>query len=211
MPEAQAIGRLAQLVERLPYKQDVAGSSPSLPIDSLSRAEFSAIGNRKARLLLIRLAENVMAKRVQLVLNQDVSKLGRSGDLVEVAPGYARNFLIPQGFAVRTNPGILKQVERRREIERVRLAELKVQADVQKKALEAAGVLVIAKQVGENEAIFGTVTTQDVAEAILKATQQEIDRRGITIPEVNKLGTYKAEIKLHPEVSATMEIQVVPS
>lgn len=152
-----------------------------------------------------------MAKRVQLVLNQDVSKLGRSGDLVEVAPGYARNFLIPQGFAVRTNPGILKQVERRREIERVRLAELKVQAETQRQALEAAGVLVIAKQVGENEAIFGTVTTQDVAEAILKATQQEIDRRGITIPEVHKLGTYQAEIKLHPEVSATMEIQVVPS
>jgi large subunit ribosomal protein L9 len=152
-----------------------------------------------------------MAKRVQLVLNQDVSKLGRSGDLVEVAPGYARNFLIPQGIAVRTNPGILKQVERRREIERIRLAELKVQADAQKKVLEAAGVLSIAKQVGENEAIFGTVTSQDVADAILQATQQEIDRRGITVPEVHKLGKYTAEIKLHPEVLAAVEFQVVPS
>ena len=152
-----------------------------------------------------------MAKRVQLVLNQDVSKLGRSGDLVEVAPGYARNFLIPQGFAVRTNPGILKQVERRREIERVRLAELKVQADAQKKVLEAAGVLLIAKQVGENEAIFGTVTSQDVADAILQATQQEIDRRGITVPEVHKLGKYTAEIKLHPEVMAAVGFEVVPS
>jgi large subunit ribosomal protein L9 len=152
-----------------------------------------------------------MAKRVQLVLNQDVSKLGRSGDLVEVAPGYARNFLIPQGMAVRTNPGILKQVERRREIERIRLAELKIQADAQKKVLEAAGVLSIAKQVGENEAIFGTVTSQDVADAILQATQQEIDRRGITVPEVHKLGKYTAEVKLHPEVSAAVEFQVVPS
>ena len=210
-PETQAIGRLAQLVERLPYKQDVAGSSPSLPIDCSVVLTGSPIGSRKLKLLLDRLAENVMAKRVQLVLNQDVSKLGRSGDLVEVAPGYARNFLIPQGFAVRTNPGILKQVERRREIERVRLAELKVQADAQKKVLEAVGILSIAKQVGENEAIFGTVTTQDVVDAILQATQQEIDRRVITIPEVNKLGKYTAEIKLHPEVSAAVEIQVVPS
>ncbi|HEY9907272.1 MAG TPA: 50S ribosomal protein L9 [Thermosynechococcaceae cyanobacterium] len=152
-----------------------------------------------------------MAKRIQLVLSQDVGKLGRSGDLVEVAPGYARNFLIPQGMAVRTNPGILKQVERRREIERQRLAELKVVAEAQKQALEAVGKLSIAKQVGENEAIFGTVTTQDVADAILQATQQEIDRRGITIPDVHKLGTYKAEIKLHPEVSATLEVQVVPA
>jgi large subunit ribosomal protein L9 len=152
-----------------------------------------------------------MAKRVQLVLNRDVSKLGRSGDLVEVAPGYARNYLIPQGIAVPTTPGILKQVERRRELERQRLAELKQQSEVIKKALEAAGALQIAKQAGEKDAIFGTVTTQDVADAILAATQQEIDRRGINIPDVHQLGTYKAEVKLHPEVSAIVTIEVIAS
>ncbi len=61
-----------------------------------------------------------MAKRVQLVLNQDVSKLGKNGDLVEVAPGYARNYLIPQKLGVPATPGLLKQVERRKEIERQR-------------------------------------------------------------------------------------------
>lgn len=152
-----------------------------------------------------------MAKRVQLVLNRDVNKLGKSGDLVEVAPGYARNYLLPQGLAVPTTPGILKQVERRREIERQRLAELKQQAETIKKALEAAGTFKIAKQVGEKEAIFGTVTSQDVADVILAGTQQEVDRRGITLPEVHKLGTYKAEVKLHPEVSATVNIEVVAS
>lgn len=152
-----------------------------------------------------------MAKRIQLVLNQDVSKLGRAGDLVEVAPGYARNYLIPQGLAVRTNPGILKQVERRREIERQRLLELKQEAETKKKSLEGIGPLLISKQVGEKEAIFGTVTTQEVADAILAATNQEIDRRGITLPEVHKLGTYRAEIKLHPEVAATVEVQVIPA
>lgn len=151
-----------------------------------------------------------MAKRVQLVLTQDINKLGRNGDLVEVAPGYARNYLLPKGMAVRTTPGILKQVERRREAERQRLLELKKEAEAQKAALEKAGRLSIAKQVGENDAIFGTVTNQDVAEAIQSATNVEIDRRSITVPEIHKLGSYSIDLKLHPEVTATVAIQVVP-
>ncbi|MEY3402508.1 MAG: 50S ribosomal protein L9 [Anabaena sp. CRKS33] len=150
-----------------------------------------------------------MAKRVQLVLTKDVSKLGKIGDLVEVAPGYARNYLIPQSLADRATPGILKQVERKREKERQRQLELKQQATEQKAALEKVGNLKIAKQVGENEAIFGTVTTQDVADAILKAANLEIDRRGITIPDISQLGTYKAEIKLYSEVTAEINIEVV--
>lgn len=150
-----------------------------------------------------------MAKRVQLVLTKDVSKLGKIGDLVEVAPGYARNYLIPQSLADRATPGILKQVERKREKERQRQLELKQQATEQKAALETVGNLKIAKQVGENEAIFGTVTTQDVADAIQAAASLEIDRRGITIPDIGKLGTYKAEIKLHAEVTAIINIEVV--
>jgi len=152
-----------------------------------------------------------MAKRIQLVLTQDVSKLGKLGDLVDVAPGYARNYLIPQKLATHATPGILKQVERRREQQRQRQLELKEQADQQKAALEQISSLKIAKQVGENEAIFGTVTTQDVVDAIQAAINQEIDRRGITIPDINHLGTYKAEIKLHSEVTAQLDIEVVAS
>lgn len=152
-----------------------------------------------------------MAKRVQLVLSKDVSKLGKLGDLVEVAPGYARNYLIPQGLGARTTPGLLKQVERRRALEQQRLLEEKQQAETIKKALETVGRYAIAKQAGEKDAIFGTVTNQDVADAILEATKQEIDRRGITLPEINQLGSYKADIKLHPDVTATIEIQVVAS
>lgn len=152
-----------------------------------------------------------MAKRVQLVLNQDVRKLGKAGDLVEVAPGYARNYLVPKGIGVQATPGILKQVERRKEQERVRLIEIKQQADTTKTALETIGRFTIRKQVGENEAIFGTVTAAEVAEAIQQATNQEIDRRGITVPDISKLGFYKAEIKLHPEVTAIVEIHVAPN
>ena len=69
-----------------------------------------------------------MAKRVQLVLSQDISKLGKEGDLVEVSPGYARNYLLPRGLGYRATPGVLKQVERRREEERQRLEQIKKDA-----------------------------------------------------------------------------------
>lgn len=150
-----------------------------------------------------------MAKRVQLVLSQDVSKLGRSGDLVEVAPGYARNYLIPQKMAVNATRGILKQVERKREQERQRQLELKQQAQELKTLLENVGRFTIAKQVGEGDAIFGTVTEREVAAVIQQALGQEVDRREITLPDISKIGSYKAEIKLYPEVTATVEIQVV--
>ncbi|MGJ3247638.1 MAG: 50S ribosomal protein L9 [Elainellaceae cyanobacterium] len=149
-----------------------------------------------------------MAKRVQLVLNQDVRKLGKEGDLVDVAPGYARNYLIPQGIAVRTTPGILKQVERRREEERQRILEEKRQAESLKTALRTIGRFTIRKQVGEGDAIFGTVTDRDVAEVIQETANQEIDRHAITVPDINKLGFYTVQIKLHPEVTADVEIQV---
>jgi large subunit ribosomal protein L9 len=150
-----------------------------------------------------------MAKRIQLVLSQDISKLGKVGDLVEVAPGYARNYLLPKGMAVRTTPGVLKQVERRREIERQRLLELKQAAEAVKAALENAGRFTIAKQVGENDAIFGTVTDREVAEVIQSVTGQEIDRRGITVPDIHQIGTYRIDLKLHLDVTVTIEIEVV--
>ena len=149
-----------------------------------------------------------MAKRVQVVLQEDIRKLGISGDLVEVAPGYARNYLFPKGLAVRTTPGVLKQVERRREEIRQRLEQIKADAESMKTALETIGMFVIKKPVGEEDAIFGTVTAADVAEAIQEATLKEVDRRDITVPDINKLGEYRATIKLHAEVTSTINIRV---
>lgn len=151
-----------------------------------------------------------MAKRIQLVLNQDVNKLGRTGDLVEVAPGYARNYLIPQGMAYRATPGILKQVERRRELERQRQLELKQQALQRKTALEAVGTFRIAAQAGEEGALFGSVTATDVAELIAQTTAQEVDRRLMDVPEIRKIGTYGVSLKLHADVTAVIKIEVVP-
>jgi large subunit ribosomal protein L9 len=150
-----------------------------------------------------------MAKRVQLVLTQDIRKLGKNGDVVEVAPGYARNYLLPQKMASNVTPGLLKQAEKRREIERLRLLALKELAETQKAAIDKVGKFSIAKQVGEKESIFGTVTAAEVAELVKEKTGQEIDKRDIEMPDVAQLGAYKAQLKLHPEVIVTIEIEVV--
>jgi large subunit ribosomal protein L9 len=150
-----------------------------------------------------------MAKPVQLVLTKDVRKLGKMGDLVQVAPGYARNYLVPQGIGMHVNPGILKQVERRKELERQRLAELKVGAEAQAAAIAAVGKLSIAKQAGDKDAIFGTVTNQDLADALKSLANVEVDKRDISVPDIKRLGEYTATIELHPEVSVNLEFEVV--
>jgi large subunit ribosomal protein L9 len=151
-----------------------------------------------------------MAKRIQLLLNQDIRKLGKAGEIVEVAPGYARNYLIPQNLGVRTTPGILKMVAWRKQKEMDRLVAIRQEAESRKQALQTISRFTIKKQVGEKDAIFGTVTDREVAEAIQEATNQEVDRRGITLPEISKTGFYKAQVKLHAEVTAEIEIHVAP-
>ena len=151
-----------------------------------------------------------MAKKVQLLLNKDVSKLGKRGDLVDVAPGYARNYLVPQGFAVVVTDGILRQVEQRREKERQRLLAVLEEAKSRKTALQTINNFVVRKQLGEEEAIFGTVTTQDVVNVIKESANLEIERQDVTLPEIKKVGKYPVEIKLHAEVTAEIIVEVAP-
>ena len=149
-----------------------------------------------------------MAKRVQVVLSEDVLSLGRNGDLVDVAPGYARNFLLPSGKAVPVTPAVLRQVEHRRAKEAERLALLKDAAIAMRTALDTIGRFTVKKQTGGDDVLFGTVTNADVAEAIEAATKKEVDRRDITVPEIHRTGSYKVQVKLHPEVSAEINLEV---
>ena len=151
-----------------------------------------------------------MTKRLSIVLNKNVPKLGKRGDLVDVAPGYARNYLIPQGFGVFATPGLLRQVEQRKEKERQRLLAQLEEAKSRQTALQTINNFVIRKQLGEKEAIFGTVTTQEVCDIIKENAGLKIERQMITLPEIKKIGTYQAQIKLHAEVTAEINIQVIP-
>jgi large subunit ribosomal protein L9 len=150
-----------------------------------------------------------MAKRVQVVLNEDVLSLGRDGDLVEVAPGYARNFLVPTGKAVPVTAAVLRQVEHRWAKEAERQAALKQEAITFRIALDTIGRFTVKKQTGGDDVLFGTVTNGDVAEAIAAATKKEVDRRDILVPDIHRTGTYKVQVKLHPEVVAELNLEVV--
>ena len=130
-----------------------------------------------------------MAKRVQVVLTETISSLGKDGDVVDVAPGYARNFLFPSGKAVNVTPSVLKQIERKREKEKIVAEEIKKEALNFKTALKTIGRFAIKKQVGEDGVLFGTVTNGDVAEAIKVSTKKEIDRRDIQVPDIHTLGS----------------------
>ena len=150
-----------------------------------------------------------MPKRVQVVLNEDILSLGKDGDLVDVAPGYARNFLLPFGKAVPVTPAVMKQVEHRRAKEVERQAALKQEALNFKTALDTIGRFTVKKQVGEDNVLFGTVTNGDVAEVIEESTEKEIDRRDILVPEIHRTGKYTVTVKLHSEVSAEINLEVV--
>ena len=150
-----------------------------------------------------------MAKRIQVVLSEDILSLGKDGDLVEVAPGYARNFLLPHGKALPVTPAVLKQVEHRRAKEAERLAALKADAVAFRTALDTIGRFTVKKQTGGDDVLFGTVTNVDVAEAIESATKKLVDKRDITVPEVHRTGNYKVQVKLHPEVTAEINLEVV--
>ncbi len=150
-----------------------------------------------------------MAKRVQVVLSEDVLSLGRDGDMVEVAPGYARNFLLPYGKAVPVTPAVMKQVEHRRAKEAERQAALKQEALAFRTALDTIGRFTVKKQTGDDNVLFGTVTNGDVAEVVEEATKKEVDRRDITVPDIHRTGSYKVSIKLHSEVTAEINLEVV--
>ncbi|WP_019500336.1 50S ribosomal protein L9 [Pseudanabaena sp. PCC 6802] len=147
---------------------------------------------------------------VQVMLTKEVKKLGKIGDLVGVAPGYAQNYLIPKGFAVRATPGVVQEVERRKEAERQRLLAIRQEAESKKVALSTIGGFIIKKAVGEGNSIFGTVTDREVAQLIAQKAMMEIDRRDISVPDIKKIGNYDIDIKLHAEVTATIKLEVVP-
>lgn len=154
-----------------------------------------------------------MVKRnMQVVLRGDIPNLGKSGEVVGVKPGYARNYLLPRQLATRVTPGILKEQKMREEQEAARKIAERQQAESYKTALETIGRFVVRKTVGEDgETLFGTVTNENIAEVVLSTSGLDIDRRNILLKdEVKKTGVYPVEVRLHPEVTATLRLQVSP-
>ncbi len=146
---------------------------------------------------------------MEIILKQDVDKLGYKDDLVQVKPGYARNYLIPQGLAQVATPSIKKM---HAETLRQRAhKESKVKEEAQQLAIKlAAQTIKIGAKVGENGKIFGSVNTIQLADA-LAAEGFEVDRKRITIKNepIKQVGLYQAEVVLHKEISQTINFEVM--
>ncbi|MFH5831999.1 50S ribosomal protein L9 [Halalkalibaculum sp. DA3122] len=149
-----------------------------------------------------------MPKQMKLILKEDVEKLGDAGEVVEVKPGYGRNYLIPQGKAEIATPGALKQLQLIKE-KAERRAELTIEkAQEMAERLETTSVT-IPVTVGEDEKIHGSVTTQDVADALAER-DIEIDKRKISLDQdIKTLGEYTATINLISEIKPQIKVWVV--
>jgi len=140
------------------------------------------------------------------MLIKDVYKLGRAGDVKKVADGYGRNFLIPQGLAVLATPGALKQVERIRKQAEIRRTEQN--KELQGLADEIAGVvLTFAAKAGETDKLYGSITTQNVADALQEKTRFEVKRHQIDMQPIRMLGEFTANVRL--TVDLVPEIKVI--
>ena len=144
---------------------------------------------------------------MRIILQEDVEKLGGRGQVVDVAEGYARNYLLPRKLAIPATPGNMKRLEQ------IRGALVKREANEQESAQKLAELLAqvtvtLARKAGENDQLFGSVTTADIAEA-LAAQGYNIDKRKIHLEEPIKLvGEYQVPVKLHHTVAGTVRVVV---
>lgn len=147
---------------------------------------------------------------MKIILQKEVEKLGVPGDVVTVADGYARNFLVPRGMAIPASKGAVRHAESLRRAHDSRVNKATAAAQEVAGRLTAKPIVVNARA-GEDGRLFGSITTADLAEEIGKQTEETIDRRDIHLDEpIRSLGTHEVSIRLHPEVTATISVQVEP-
>lgn len=146
---------------------------------------------------------------MKVILRDDVSGLGKIGEMLDVKNGYARNFLIPRKLAVLANTKNFKALEHEKRNIAERSKKIISTAEARGKELSAISVTIKAKA-GEEEKLFGSVTTKDIEKA-LKAQGVEIDRKKLVLDEpIKRLGDYTVKVKVHPEVAAEIALKVVP-
>ncbi len=145
---------------------------------------------------------------MQVILRRDIEKLGAAGDMVEVSNGYGRNYLLPRGLAIEATPRNIKTIEHeKRLITEKKKSELRNAEEIKKKISEIS--VTIAMQAGEEDKLFGAVTTMDIAEALSK-DGISIDKKNILLEEpIKRLGIYNVNVKVHPGVMTEIKVWVV--
>jgi large subunit ribosomal protein L9 len=144
---------------------------------------------------------------MEVILREDVDKLGRRGEVVKVAEGYGRNFLLPRGLALPLTTANKLVIDKERKAWDVKMAKEK--AECESLSQRIAGLRFVApRKVGENEQLYGSVTSGDIAE-FLKGKGIELDKRKVQLDEpIKRLGEHEVKVKLHPEVAASLRVLV---
>ncbi len=146
---------------------------------------------------------------MEIILREHIENLGQRGDVVKVADGYARNYLLPRKLALAVTDSNKRQIERERKVFDAREAEEKQQAEALAQRLEQAEIE-IARRVGENDTLYGSVTSADIAHA-LEAKGFQVDRRKIVLADpIKAIGEVAVPFKIHREVTAQLKVKVVP-
>jgi large subunit ribosomal protein L9 len=148
---------------------------------------------------------------MKIILTQEVTGLGSAGDIVEVKDGYARNYLVPRGDAIRWTRGAERQVEAIRTARKARAVRDHDHADQIRGKLES-GPVNVKVRAGKDGRLYGAVTAADIAAALAASAGEEIDKRTIALGNpIKSLGAHEVSVKLHDEVSATVALNVVPA
>ena len=145
---------------------------------------------------------------IEVILREDIRRLGSAGDLVRVKPGYARNYLLPKGFAYEATAGNKKRIEAENKARSLRLEGERAGAEEQAKVLKEV-IVTLARKAGEGDRLFGSITSQDIAD-VLEAAGHSVDKRKIDLETpIKSLGDHEVHIKLHPDVVASIKVTVV--
>ncbi|KXZ43264.1 hypothetical protein GPECTOR_96g730 [Gonium pectorale] len=161
-----------------------------------------------SRVALVVEANKKVAKKTKVILVNDIPNVGREGEIRSVPVGYWRNFLLPNGMAKIASEAILNQIRRKKEDEIRKKLEVKAQAQAFANALTTIGKFMIKKKTGDKDQIYGSVQTQEIADAIYQQTGRNVSDCEITVPEIKSAGTYECTIRLHPEVVGTFSVVV---
>lgn len=146
---------------------------------------------------------------MRVVLRDDVENVGHKGDIVDVADGYARNFLVPRGLAIKASPGVVRQAEAMRRNRAAKDARDRAAAEDLASSL-ATRTFTVKARAGEGGKLFGSITNADIAAVVASEAGIEVDRRKIELAEpLKELGAAEVTLRLHPEVVAALKVDVV--
>ncbi|MCG2721366.1 MAG: 50S ribosomal protein L9 [Thermodesulfovibrionales bacterium] len=145
---------------------------------------------------------------MKVILKDEVKNMGDMGQIIEVADGYARNYLVPRGLAVEANTKNIKSLEHQKRVIQEKVKKIRNEAQELSNKITTISLVIKAKA-GEEGKLFGSVTTMDIAES-LKNEGMEIDKKKISLDEpIKRLGSYTVNIKVHPEVTTQVNLQVI--